>query len=100
MFSRIQSTSLSDPGIGQVAALLGDLGHLVEELLLAGEQLRVAIVVQRPSVAASTAATWTSSSACSSLLGKRGPVVVAADGCRASRSSSSWHARRFAAASA
>ena len=89
--------SLRTRASGSAAGGLGDLGHLVEELLLAGEQLVAA--TGRSAVASVAASTWASSSACKFLLGECGPVVVAADAVGDSRSNGSHRvgaARSFA----
>ena len=63
MFSRIQSISVRTRASGRPRGRLGDLGHLVEQLLLAGEELLAAASVMGPTVAAEAASIWASSSA-------------------------------------
>ena len=67
MFLRIHSRNFRTRASGKLRWLLGDLGHLVEECLFAGEEfLRHPA---RTAVASVAASIWASSSACNSCFG-------------------------------
>ncbi len=70
----------ADPGVGQAAGRLGDLGHLVEQLLLAAEELPGGRVGQRAGRGRRGGGDLGLFLGLEFFFGKRGPVVVVADG--------------------
>ena len=96
MLSANPLDQLADPGIGQAAGRLGDLGHLVEQLLLAGEELPGGCVGQRAGRGGRDGGDLGLFLGLSSSSAERGPVVVVADSRQPSRSS--WPAVAGAAA--
>ena len=80
MFSRIHWINLADPGVGQAASGLGDLGHLVQQLLLAAEELPGGRVGQRAGCGGRDGGDLDLFFSLEVFLGERGPIVVVAHG--------------------
>ena len=101
ILSRIQSISLRTRASGSAAGRLGDLGHLVEELLLAGEERFRGGIGERADGRRADRLDLGLFLGLQFVLGQRGPVVVAADALgQAGRAGRSWPSALVATASA